>query len=90
MVAVKHLPSPWFYAALLVWLIAVVAVAFCVHPKAAAYMLSASLVVLAVLRATCSSRVVPHVRSRWFDVLCLLGLALALFYLAPWGLSRAL
>ncbi|MCI6574926.1 MAG: DUF3017 domain-containing protein [Actinomycetaceae bacterium] len=86
----KDLPSPWFYMVLLVWLAAILAVALCIHPTAAAYMLSASLAVAAVLRATCSPRVIPHVRARWFDVCCLLGLALALLYLAPWGLSPAL
>ncbi|MCI5825928.1 MAG: DUF3017 domain-containing protein [Arcanobacterium sp.] len=86
----KDLPSPWFYAVLLIWLAVVMGVAYFVQPTVAVQLLALSLVVTAVVRATCGPRVVPHVRARWFDVLCLIVLAVVLAYLAPWGLTRAL
>lgn len=66
-------------------IVTVCALAVLVDARTAVTALAAFLAVGALLRAVGPESVVPGARTRTFDVVFLLGLAVVLGYLSPWG-----
>ncbi|QRV01741.1 DUF3017 domain-containing protein [Arcanobacterium phocisimile] len=80
-----RVPSLVFFALLVGWIGVVIVLSFTWGVQPAMYTFAASLGVLALARLVLPAGMVPQVRSRWFDVVTLLGLALILSYFANWG-----
>lgn len=78
-------PSPVFFIALVLGLVVIVAIAFNFGVQTAAYVLAASLVVLAVMRVLLPPGMVPQVRTPYVDAATLVILAAVLAYFANWG-----
>lgn len=74
--------------ATLALLAAAVATAFVVDVSYAALVLAAGIALAAVIRMFSAERDVLTGRGRMFDVLMLLGFALVLVLLSPWGIAE--
>ncbi|USR78996.1 DUF3017 domain-containing protein [Arcanobacterium pinnipediorum] len=80
-----RVPSIFFFGILLAWIGVVILLSFTWGVQPAMYTFAGSLIGLALARLILPAGMVPQVRSRWFDVLTLLGLAMVLGYFANWG-----
>lgn len=84
MTSVRVLRSTTF-AVVVAAIVLVCALAVLVDARTGVTALAAFLALGAVLRAVLPESVLPGARSRAFDVVLLLVLAVALGYLSPWG-----
>ncbi|MCK6209975.1 DUF3017 domain-containing protein [Georgenia sp. EYE_87] len=73
------------FAVVVAAIVLVCLLAFLVDARTGVTALAAFLALGAVLRAVVPESVLPGARSRAFDVVFLLALAVALGYLSPWG-----
>ncbi|QJC22220.1 DUF3017 domain-containing protein [Arcanobacterium buesumense] len=80
-----RVPSVFFFILLVAWLVCVIILSFIWGVQPAMYTFAASLGGLALARLVLPVGMVPQVRSRWFDVVTLIVLALVLAYFANWG-----
>ncbi|VEI12767.1 hypothetical protein [Trueperella bialowiezensis] len=78
-------PPAGVYALGLLWLAVIVALAFAVDVKTAAYVLGGSLIAYAAARAILPTGAIPRVRSKIHDAGIALVFAALLFALGSWG-----